>query len=51
MIGMATFTMVTIGIMTGHYIGTKAGRVAELLGGLCLILIGTKILLEHLGLV
>lgn len=50
MIGMATFTMVTIGIMTGHYVGTKAGRVAEFLGGLCLILIGSKILTEHLGL-
>lgn len=49
MIGTATFTMATIGIMTGHYIGTKAGKIAEILGGLCLIAIGTKILIEHLG--
>ncbi|MDX1974362.1 MAG: manganese efflux pump MntP family protein [Rickettsiales bacterium] len=49
MIGAATFVMSTIGIMTGHYIGTKAGRIAEILGGLCLIAIGTKILFEHLG--
>ena len=49
MIGTATFVMATIGIMTGHYIGTKAGKMAEILGGLCLIAIGTKILLEHLG--
>lgn len=49
MIGAATFTMATIGIMTGHYIGTKAGKIAEVLGGLCLITIGTKILIEHLG--
>ncbi len=49
MIGMATFVMSTIGIMTGHYIGTKAGKVAEILGGLCLVAIGTKILFEHLG--
>lgn len=49
MIGAATFMMATIGIMTGHYIGTKAGKVAEVLGGLCLIAIGTKILIEHLG--
>jgi len=49
MIGAATFTMATIGIMSGHYIGTKAGKVAECLGGLCLIAIGTKILIEHLS--
>lgn len=49
MIGMATFIMATIGIMMGHYIGTKAGKIAEALGGLCLIAIGTKILFEHLG--
>lgn len=48
MIGAATFIMATIGIMTGHYIGTKAGKIAEVLGGLCLIAIGTKILIEHL---
>lgn len=49
MIGFATFLMATIGIMTGHYIGSKAGKIAEFLGGLCLIAIGTKILCEHLG--
>lgn len=49
MIGSATFVMSTIGVMTGNYIGTKAGKIAEVLGGLCLIAIGTKILIEHLG--
>lgn len=49
MIGTATFMMATIGVMTGHYIGTKAGKVVELLGGLCLIAIGTNILIEHLS--
>lgn len=49
MIGAATFLMSTLGIMTGHYIGTKAGKWAELLGGLCLIAIGSKILCEHMG--
>lgn len=49
MIGAATFLMATVGIMTGHYIGTKAGKIAEILGGLCLIAIGSKILFEHLG--
>lgn len=48
-IGAATFCMSTLGIMMGHYLGTKAGKVAEVLGGLCLIAIGTKILVEHLN--
>ncbi len=47
-IGLATFLMVTIGIMAGQFIGKKIGRYAERLGGLGLIFIGTKILLEHL---
>lgn len=49
-IGAATFLMATLGIMTGHCIGTRGGRIAEALGGAVLILIGTKILLDHLGL-
>ena len=46
-IGAATFMMATIGIMTGHYIGKRAGKAAEILGGLCLIVIGSKILFQH----
>ncbi len=49
MIGAATFIMVTIGIMAGHQIGLRAGKIAERLGGLCLILIGSAILYEHLS--
>lgn len=49
MIGAATFMMATIGIMAGHHLGLRAGKVAELLGGLCLVVIGTKILIEHLS--
>lgn len=48
-IGFATFTMVTIGLMTGQYLGEKFGKRAEICGGLALIFLGTKILLEHLG--
>ena len=48
-IGVATFTMSTTGIMIGHVIGTKLGRWAEAVGGVCLMGIGTKIVLEHLG--
>ena len=50
-IGAATFTMATIGLMTGHYIGSRAGHWAEFLGGLGLIAIGTAILCEHLQLI
>lgn len=49
-IGSATFVMVTIGIMTGHYIGARIGKLAELLGGIGLVAIGTGILCDHLGL-
>lgn len=48
-IGVATFMMATVGIMTGHYIGTKGGKIAEAIGGIGLIVIGTSILIEHLA--
>ena len=47
-IGVATFLMATIGIKLGNVLGSKFGRVAEAIGGVGLILIGTNILLEHL---
>lgn len=40
---------VHLGIMAGHYIGTRVGKAAEILGGLSLIAIGSIILFEHLG--
>lgn len=48
-IGSATTVMVFIGTMAGHYLGAKVGKMAEALGGIALILIGTQILLSHLG--
>ena len=48
-IGLATLTMVTIGVMVGKLIGLVAGRWAEVLGGLALIGIGCTILYEHLS--
>jgi len=47
-IGFATFVMVTIGVMVGRLLGNVAGRWAEALGGLLLIVIGSTILYEHL---
>jgi putative Mn2+ efflux pump MntP len=46
-IGAATFVMVTIGILIGRTIGAKYGRLAEAAGGIALIVLGTKILIEH----
>jgi putative Mn2+ efflux pump MntP len=48
-IGLATFAMVTIGVMLGRVLGVIAGRRAELIGGVILIGIGCLILYEHLG--
>jgi manganese efflux pump family protein len=46
-IGFATFLMATIGTLAGRSIGPIFGRAAEVLGGICLIIIGTKVLVEH----
>ena len=48
-IGCITFTCSTIGVKIGNVFGVKFKSKAELAGGVILILIGTKILLEHLG--
>jgi putative Mn2+ efflux pump MntP len=48
-IGLATATMVTIGVMVGRVVGSVVGRRAEFAGGLVLIAIGVVILAEHLS--
>jgi putative Mn2+ efflux pump MntP len=48
-IGLATFTMVTIGVLLGRVLGAVAGKRAEIVGGLVLIGIGSVILYEHLA--
>jgi len=47
-IGIVAFTMTVIGMKLGPAVGRIIGRRAELLGGVVLILIGVKILVEHL---
>lgn len=39
-IGCATFIMSMIGITIGNYIGLRIGKIAEVIGGICLITIG-----------
>ncbi len=48
-IGITTFVLSMIGVKVGNIFGTKYKSKAELAGGIILILMGTKILLEHLG--
>lgn len=47
-IGVVAFLMTFLGTKIGPVIGRIAGKRAEFLGGLILILIGVKILIEHL---
>lgn len=48
-IGLATFIMVTIGMLCGQMLGAKMGKRAEACGGAVLILLGAKILFEQLA--
>ena len=51
LIGATTFVLSGVGIYVGNVFGAKYKSKAELLGVAVLILIGLKILLEHLGVV
>ncbi|MFA9465914.1 MAG: manganese efflux pump MntP family protein [Velocimicrobium sp.] len=48
-IGGITFVLSMIGVMVGNRFGAKYKSKAELAGGIILVLIGLKILFEHLG--
>ena len=48
-IGITTFLFSVLGVKIGHEFGSKYEKSAGILGGIILILIGLKILLEHLG--
>ncbi len=50
-IGCITFILSAIGLKAGNIIGAKNRSRAEFAGGLVLILMGIKILLEHLGVI
>ena len=49
-IGIVTFVLSAVGVKIGNVFGTKYKSKAEAAGGIILILIGLKILFEHLGL-
>lgn len=50
-IGVTTFALSLAGVLIGNRFGAKYKNKAELAGGIILILIGLKILLEHLGVI
>jgi len=50
-IGIITFLVSAFGIKLGNKLGDKFKTTAEITGGVILILIGIKILLEHMGII
>lgn len=51
LIGVTTFALSLGGVLLGNRFGAKYKSKAEIAGGVILILIGLKILLEHLGVI
>ena len=49
LIGVTTFLISAAGVKLGSVFGSKYQKKAEIAGGVILILLGLKILLEHLG--
>ena len=48
-IGVVTFVLSLLAVVVGSRVGERLGSRAEVLGGVVLILIGLRILLDHLG--
>ena len=51
LIGVTTFVFSAMGVFIGHKFGEKYRNKAEFTGGLILIVMGIKILLQHLGVI
>ena len=49
LIGLVTFSMSAVGVKVGNVFGSRFEKKAQIVGGCILILLGVKILLEHLG--
>ena len=51
LIGCITFVLSALGVRVGNVFGSKYRAAAELVGGITLVLMGVKILLEHTGII
>lgn len=51
LIGCITFCFTVVGVAVGHFFGSRWEKPASITGGVVLIAIGVKILLEHFGIV
>lgn len=51
LIGVTTFCFSFAGVAVGHFFGARWERPASVVGGAVLVLLGVKILLEHLGVI
>ena len=49
LIGVVTFTLSAVGVKIGNLFGSRFEKKAQVAGGVILIALGLKILLEHLG--
>ena len=49
LIGIITYALSFAGVAVGHFFGARYEKPASIVGGVVLILIGLKVLLEHLG--
>lgn len=48
-IGVCTFTLSAVGVGVGSVFGSRFEQKAQIAGGVILVILGVKILLEHLG--
>ncbi|MBQ2956500.1 MAG: manganese efflux pump [Clostridia bacterium] len=48
LIGLTTFILSSLGVYTGSFLGSRFRKIAEIAGGIILILLGGKILADHL---
>ncbi|MBR3317589.1 MAG: manganese efflux pump [Atopobiaceae bacterium] len=49
LIGVTTFVLSVVGVLVGNQFGMRYQKPSQIAGGIILILIGLKVLLEHLG--
>ena len=51
LIGLTTFILSALGVKIGNIFGSRYEKGAQIAGGVILIILGLKILLEHLGVI